>query len=64
MGIARKAREDGRERPFARAPPILVSAQSAMMAAFRKERPGLGGHPNRAADRRIVTHRSTVSCTS
>jgi hypothetical protein len=41
--------------------PILVSARPAKVRSFRKEWPGLGGRPDRAADRRIVTHRSIVS---
>ena len=47
---------------FALAQPILVLARSIIVVTFREERSGLGGHPGRTADRRIVTHRSLVSC--
>jgi len=38
--------------------PTLVLGRIITLLGFRKERPGPGGHPSRAADRRIVAHRS------
>lgn len=40
------------------AQPILVLARRAIMGRSMKEWSGLGGHPGRAADRRIVPIRS------
>jgi hypothetical protein len=42
--------------------PTLVLARIIMVATFRKERSGPGGHPSRTADRRIVAHRSRECC--